>query len=518
MSILNVENLSHGFGDRAIFHDVSFRLLKGEHIGLIGANGEGKSTFMNIITGKLQPDEGKVEWAKNVRVGYLDQHTVLEKGTSIRETLASAFSFLFEMEAHMNEICEKMGEASPEELDVYMEELGTIQDMLTMHDCYMIDSKVEEVGRALGLSDIGLDRDVSELSGGQRTKVLLGKLLLEKPDILLLDEPTNYLDAEHIEWLKRYLNEYENAFILISHDIPFLNSVINLIYHMDNQALTRYVGDYDKFQEVYAMKKSQLEAAYNKQQKEIADLKDFVARNKARVATRNMAMSRQKKLDKMDVIELSGEKPKPEFHFKEARTPGRYIFTTSDLVIGYDEPLSSPLNLSMERGQKIALIGANGIGKTTLLKSILGLIPPLSGSVEQGDYLSIGYFEQEMPPDISTSCIEEIWQEFPGFTQYEVRSALAKCGLTTKHIESMVKVLSGGEQAKVRLCKLINKETNILLLDEPTNHLDVDAKAELKRALLAYKGSILMVCHEPEFYEDLVTDVWDCTQWTTRVF
>ena len=518
MSILNVENLSHGFGDRAIFHDVSFRLLKGEHIGLIGANGEGKSTFMNIITGKLQPDEGKVEWAKNVRVGYLDQHTVLEKGTSIRETLASAFSFLFEMEAHMNEICEKMGEASPEELDVYMEELGTIQDMLTMHDFYMIDSKVEEVGRALGLSDIGLDRDVSELSGGQRTKGLLGKLLLEKPDILLLDEPTNYLDAEHIEWLKRYLNEYENAFILISHDIPFLNSVINLIYHMDNQALTRYVGDYDKFQEVYAMKKSQLEAAYNKQQKEIADLKDFVARNKARVATRNMAMSRQKKLDKMDVIELSGEKPKPEFYFKEARTPGRYIFTTSDLVIGYDEPLSSPLNLSMERGQKIALIGANGIGKTTLLKSILGLIPPLSGNVEQGDYLSIGYFEQEMPPDISTSCIEEIWQEFPGFTQYEVRSALAKCGLTTKHIESMVKVLSGGEQAKVRLCKLINKETNILLLDEPTNHLDVDAKAELKRALLAYKGSILMVCHEPEFYEDLVTDVWDCTKWTTRVF
>ena len=518
MSILNVENLSHGFGDRAIFHDVSFRLLKGEHIGLIGANGEGKSTFMNIITGKLQPDEGKVEWAKNVRVGYLDQHTVLEKGTSIRETLASAFSFLFEMEAHMNEICEKMGEASPEELDVYMEELGTIQDMLTMHDFYMIDSKVEEVGRALGLSDIGLDRDVSELSGGQRTKVLLGKLLLEKPDILLLDEPTNYLDAEHIEWLKRYLNEYENAFILISHDIPFLNSVINLIYHMDNQALTRYVGDYDKFQEVYAMKKSQLEAAYNKQQKEIADLKDFVARNNARVDNRNMAMSRQKKLDKMDVIELSGEKPKPEFHFKEARTPGRYIFTTSDLVIGYDEPLSSPLNLSMERGQKIALIGANGIGKTTLLKSILGLIPPLSGNVEQGDYLSIGYFEQEMPPDISTSCIEEIWQEFPGFTQYEVRSALAKCGLTTKHIESMVKVLSGGEQAKVRLCKLINKETNILLLDEPTNHLDVDAKAELKRALLAYKGSILMVCHEPEFYEDLVTDVWDCTKWTTRVF
>ena len=517
MSILNVEHLTHGFGDRAIFQDVSFRLLKGEHIGLVGANGEGKSTFMNIITGKLMPDEGKIEWAKNVRVGYLDQHTVLEKGMTIKTVLSSAFDFLYDLETQMNEICDKMGDANENELETYMEELGTIQDLLTMHDFYLIDAKVDEVARALGLTELGLDKDVTDLSGGQRTKVLLGKLLLEKPDILLLDEPTNYLDAEHIEWLKRYLNDYENAFILISHDIPFLNSVINLIYHMDNQELNRYPGDYDKFQEVYAMKRAQLEAAYSKQQKEIADLKDFVARNKARVATRNMAMSRQKKLDKMDVIELAGEKPKPEFHFKEARTPGRYIFQTRELVIGYDEPLSSPLNLEMERGAKIVLTGANGIGKTTLLKSILGIIPPLSGNVEQGDYLSIGYFEQEMEQNITTTCIEEIWQEFPGFTQYEVRSALAKCGLTTKHIESKVKVLSGGEQAKVRLCKLINRETNILLLDEPTNHLDVDAKDELRRALMEYKGSILMVCHEPQFYEGLATDVWDCTKWTTRL-
>ena len=517
MSILNVEHLTHGFGDRAIFNDVSFRLLKGEHIGLVGANGEGKSTFMNIITGKLMPDEGKVEWSKNVRVGYLDQHTVLEKGMTIRDVLSSAFNFLIEMEERMNVICDKMGDCTPEELEVYMEELGTIQDMLTVHDYYMIDSKVEEVGRALGLADIGLDKDVSELSGGQRTKVLLAKLLLEKPDILLLDEPTNYLDVEHIEWLKRYLNEYENAFILISHDIPFLNSVINLIYHMDNQELNRYVGDYHKFEEVYAMKKSQLEAAYNRQQKEIAELKDFVARNKARVATRNMAMSRQKKLDKMDVIELAAEKPKPEFYFKEARTPGKFLFITEDLVIGYDDPLSKPLHLAMERGKKIVITGANGIGKTTLLKSILGLIKPLQGKVELGDYLAIGYFEQEMPKGIETTCLEEIWSEFPSYSQYEVRSALAKCGLTTKHIESKVKVLSGGEQAKVRLCKLINRESNLLVLDEPTNHLDVDAKAELKRSLKEYGGSILMVCHEPEFYEGLADEIWDFSEHTTRI-
>lgn len=518
MSILTVEHLSHGFGDRAIFNDVSFRLLKGEHIGLVGANGEGKSTFFNIITGKLMPDEGNIQWAKNCRIGYLDQHTALEKGMTLRDVLKSAFAWLFDMEARMNEICDHLGTAGEEEMETLMDELGEIQDMLTAHDFYIIDAKVEEVARALGLMDIGLDREVSDLSGGQRTKALLAKLLLEKPDILLLDEPTNYLDEEHIQWLKRYLTEYENAFILISHDIPFLNSVINLVYHMDNQELNRYVGDYDKFQEVYAVKKAQLEAAYKRQQQEISQLKDFVARNKARVATRNMAMSRQKKLDNMELIELAAEKPKPEFHFKKGRTSGKVLVETSDLVIGYDEPLSKPLNLYMERGQKIAMTGANGIGKTTLLKSILGLIPPLSGSCRLGDYLEIGYFEQEMPPGNTNTCIEELWKEFPSLNQFEVRAALAKCGLTTKHIESQVRVLSGGEQAKVRLCKLINRESNLLLLDEPTNHLDVDAKAELKRALSEYKGSFLIICHEPEFYQDLVTDVWDCSKWTTKVW
>ena len=512
---MNVEKLSHGFGDRAIFTDVSFRLLKGEHVGFVGANGEGKSTFMNIITGKLMPDEGKIEWSKNVRVGYLDQHAVLEKGQTIRDVLQSAFAFLFDLESQMNGYYAEMAEADEERMNFLMEETGSIQELLEHHDFYIIDSKVEEIGRALGLTDIGLDKDVTELSGGQRTKVLMGKLLLEKPDILLLDEPTNYLDENHIEWLKRYLIDYENAFILISHDIPFLNSVVNLIYHVENAELNRYVGNYEKFQEVYEMKKAQLEAAYRKQQQEIEDLKDFVARNKARVATRNMAMSRQKKLDKMDVIELAKEKPKPEFNFKEARASGRYIFQTEDLVIGYDKPLSRPLTLSMERGQKIALVGANGIGKTTLLKSIIGEIPPISGKTTLGDYLYPGYFEQEKKYTDNVTCIDEIWKEFPSYTQYEVRSALAKCGLTTKHIESMVKVLSGGEQAKVRLCKLINNETNVLLLDEPTNHLDVDAKEELKRALKAYKGSILLICHEPEFYQDVVTEVWNCEDWTT---
>ncbi len=516
MSILNVEHLSHGFGDRAIFRDVSFRLLKGEHIGLVGANGEGKSTFMSIVTGKLAPDEGVVEWAKNVRVGYLDQHSALEKGMTVRDVLASAFDRLFAAEERMNSLCAQMGEADDETLASMMEEFGQLQELLDTYNFYNIDSKIDEVARALGLAEIGTDRDVSGLSGGQRTKVLLGKLLLEKPDILLLDEPTNYLDAEHIEWLKRYLQEYENAFIVISHDIPFLNSVVNLIYHTENGELTRYVGNYDKFQEVYAARKSQREAAYKRQQQEISELQDFVARNKARVSTRNMAMSRQKKLDKMEMIELIKERPKPEFHFREARASSRFVFTCEHLVIGYDEPLTTPITFSMERGEKLVLRGANGIGKTTLLKSILGILPPLEGRVVSGDYLFRGYFEQEMTGAKNNTCIEELWCDYPSWSQYEVRSALAKCGLTTKHIESQVRVLSGGEQAKVRFCKLMNRETNFLLLDEPTNHLDTDAKDELKRALKEYGGSILLICHEPDFYADFATKVFDAGRWSLR--
>ncbi|WP_411679625.1 ABC-F family ATP-binding cassette domain-containing protein [Clostridium thailandense] len=517
MSILTVKNVSHGFGDRAILEDVSFRLLKGEHVGLIGANGEGKSTFMNIITDNLMPDEGQVIWSNNVRVGYMDQHASLIKGMTIREALRGAFQYLFDLETEMNTLYGSMGDMNEDDMNKALERTAIIQDMLDHNGFYIIDAKVDEVAKGLGLLDLGLDKDVSDLSGGQRTKILLGKLLLQNPDILLLDEPTNYLDEEHIEWLKRYLQNYENAFLLISHDIPFLNSVINLIYHIENRKLTRYVGDYNEFQRLYELKKAQLEAAYDRQQKEIEQLEDFVARNKANVATANMAKSRQKKLDKIDRIELTAEKPKPQFNFKQARAAGKVIFETKDLVIGYDEPLTKPLNLYMERGQKIALVGANGLGKSTLLKSLLGQIKPVSGKVELGDYQYIGYFEQETKEANYDTCIEEMWKEFPSFTQYEVRAVLAKCGLTTKHIESKVVVLSGGEQAKVRLCKIINKETNILILDEPTNHLDVEAKEELKRSLKEYKGTILLVCHEPEFYREIVTEIWDCESWTTKI-
>ncbi|HMM22276.1 MAG TPA: ABC-F family ATP-binding cassette domain-containing protein [Selenomonadales bacterium] len=517
MSVLTVENVSHGFGARAILQNASFRLLKGEHVGLVGANGEGKSTFLNIITGQLPPDEGRIEWSNRVTVGYLDQHAVLTRGKTIRDVLREAFKGMYALEAEMLALYDRMGEASPEDLAAMMEDVGEIQDMLEHGGFYTLDAKIEEVANGLGLGDVGLDRDVADLSGGQRTKVLLTKLLLENPTILILDEPTNYLDFEHIEWLKRFLKNYENSFILVSHDIPFLNEVVNVIYHVENTVLTRYTGDYDQFQQAYAVKKNQEARAYERQQQEVERLEDFIARNKARVATRGMANSRQKRLDKMEVLEKPREKPKPTFQFREARTPGRFIFEAKDLVLGYDEPLTRPITVALERGRKVAIRGVNGLGKSTLLKTLLGIIPPVAGNVVLGDYLYPGYFEQESSRHNNNTALEEVWSEYPGMTNFEVRAALARCGLTNEHITSQMMVLSGGENAKVRLCKLMQKDVNWLVLDEPTNHLDVDAKEELRRALREFKGTILLVSHEPEFYSDWVSEVWNVEDWTTKV-
>lgn len=517
MSILNVENVTHGFGGRQILEDTSFRLLKGEHVGLIGANGEGKSTFLDIITGKLCPDRGKVEWSNRVSVGYLDQHSVLTKGKTIRDVLREAFQGMFKLEAEMLELYNLMAEASEEQMNKMMEDVGEIQTILEHNGFYTIDAKIEEVANGLGLGAIGLDKDVTDLSGGQRTKVLLTKLLLQKPTILILDEPTNYLDVEHITWLSSYLKNYENAFILVSHDIPFLNDVVNVIYHVENTILTRYTGNYEQFMQLHSVRKEQELKAYEKQQKEVDRLEDFIARNKARISTTGRAKSRQKQLDKMDIMEKPKEKIKPQFKFKEARSPGRIIFEAVNLVLGYNEPLTRPINLKLERGQKVALRGVNGVGKTTLLKTLLGSISPIQGDVILGDYLYPGYFEQESSRNNTNTPLEEIWSEYPGLTNYEVRQALAKCGLTNEHISNKMMVLSGGEGAKVRLCKLMLKEINWLVLDEPTNHLDVDAKEELKRAIKEFKGTILLVSHEPEFYEDWVTDVWNLEQWTTKI-
>lgn len=513
MSVLIVETLTHGFADRTLFRDVSFRLQPGERVGLVGANGTGKSTMMGILTRQLMPDGGRIEWMPKVEYGYLDQHAKLQPGKSIRDVLKDAFLPLLELEAENMQIAQKMAEATPEELEELLERMGEIQDRLDSSGFYLIDAKVEEIGNALGLSAIGLDRDVASLSGGQRTKVLLAKLLLEKPTVLLLDEPTNYLDDEHISWLKNYLKEYPYAFILISHDTSFMNEVVNVIYHLEFTKLTRYTGNYESFLAQSDMKRSQHFDAYEKQKEEISKMEDFIARNKARASTSGRAKSRQKQLERIERIDKPETAAKPTFIFKEARASGRYVFEAEDLEIGYSHPLMPKLNVSLERGDKVAITGMNGVGKSTLLKTIMGLIPPLGGKLERGDFLFPAYFEQEVKPKAMTA-LDDMWNEFPHLNNHEVRGALARCGLTNDHINRSMTALSGGEQAKVRLCKLLQRESNWLLFDEPTNHLDVVAKEELKRSLKEFKGTVLLVCHEPEFYEDWVTKVWNVEEWS----
>lgn len=516
MSLLTVTNLSHGFGERTLLIDANFRLLKGEHIGLVGANGEGKSTFLRIITGDLTPDSGKVEWQKNIKIGYLDQYSTLTKGKTIRDICKEAFDYLFELEAKMYLLYEDLSNTSEDKYDGILEEAGEIGAMLESSGFYNLDIKIDQVASGLGLKDIGMDKDVSELSGGQRSKVLLTKLLLQNPSILILDEPTNFLDEEHINWLKNFLINYENAFILVSHDVEFLNDCINVIYHIEDATLTRYSSDYYKFLEMIELKKKQQNAAYEKQQKEIANMEDFIARNKARVATRNIASSRQKMLDKMEIIERVQEKPKPVFNFKFSRTPGRVIFEAKGLVIGYDEPLTKPINIALERNQKIAIKGVNGIGKSTLLKTFIGKLKPFKGEVITDLFVELGYFAQEESASNKTA-LDEISDLYPNMMNNEVRAALASCGLTRVHIESKMYVLSGGENAKVRLCKIILDKTNVLVLDEPTNHLDVDAKEALKQALIDYKGTILLVSHDPFFYEDIVDEIWNAEEWSNKI-
>lgn len=511
MSILNVNDMTQGFGDKIVFNNVSFRLLKGEHVGLVGANGEGKTTFMKLITRKILPDAGTIEWNSKVTIGYMDQNVNINNYSTVKEFLKSAFKSLFILENKLKELYNKMEYLKGMELEKVLNQAFNIQEILDENDFYSIDSKVEGIANGIGIREF-LNKPSDELSGGQRSKVLLAKLLLEKPDILLLDEPTNHLDEENILWLQAYLKNYENAFILVSHDTSFLNSVVNVIYHLEHKILTRYSGNYEKFLALYEAKSKQLLNEYSKQQDEIKKLEEYIRKNKVRTATAAQAKAREKKLNKIVRIEINKSKVKPHFNFKYSKAPWSIVMQSKDLVIGYDKPLTRPLNLKMERNDKIAIIGANGIGKTTLLKSLMGIIKPISGVVTLDEHLDIGYYEQEAKVS-NKVVLEEVWNEFPKMNKTEIRQILARCGLTNEHINSNIDVLSGGEAAKVRLCKIINKASNILFLDEPTNHLDVDAKEELKRALIAYEGSIILVSHDAEFYKDIVNKVWNCEQW-----
>ena len=510
--MINVLNVSLRYGSRKLFEDVNIKFTPGNCYGVIGANGAGKSTFLKILSGEVEPNTGEVVIAPNTRMSVLNQDHYKYDEFPVLETVIMGNERLHTIMKEKDALY-----AKPDFSDEDGIKAAELEGEFAELNGWEAESEASSLLQGLGIGTDAHYKLMSELTGAEKVKVLLAQALFGNPGILILDEPTNHLDEEHIVWLTRYLQEYENSFILVSHDTDFINNTCNVIYHIENAELTRYKGNYDEFVRLNEIKKRQEESAYEKQVEERKKLEDFVARNKARVATRGMANSRQKILDKMEILERPKEKLKPTFNFRNARAAARIIFETKDLVLGYNEPLTKPLNFQLERGQKIALKGMNGIGKSTLLRTLLGMTKPFDGQVELGDYLEVGYFEQESSMDNYNTALDDVWQEYPVLTNYEVRQALAKCGLTTEHITSQVRVLSGGEAAKVRLCKLMLKDINFLVLDEPTNHLDVEAKDELKKAIKEFKGTVLLVCHEPEFYSDVVDDVWNIEDFTTKI-
>ncbi|MCQ6561197.1 ABC-F family ATP-binding cassette domain-containing protein [Paenibacillus mendelii] len=510
MSILDVTNLTHMYGDQITFHNLNFRLLKGEHAGLVGVNGAGKSTLFSLLTGKLLPDEGHIEWASHIQVGFLEQHIELQAGTTIQQYLQRAFLELFEMEHQMNTLAERMADAG-DEMDSLLRKYGELQTNLEHTGFYQIQAKIENVAFGLGLGEIGLSKDVSKLSGGQRTKLLLAKLLLEEPHVLLLDEPTNYLDAMHIEWLTDYLKQYEHAFLVVSHDERFLNEITSVIFHLAHQTIKRYTGSYVQFKKEYELSKVQLQSAYAKQSHEIKKLETFIDKNRNRKA--KQAKSRQKTLDKIVRVEMPVNAPKPRFKFHvQGSNPGAVILESKRMEVGYSRPILKPLSLQVSRGDKIAIIGENGAGKSTLIRTLLGNLRPIRGALTISESMQAAYYQQEAAGSSETP-LAKVWAMRPDLLQKDIRAALAMSGLTAELIRKPYDSLSGGEQAKVRLTELILTPSNLLVLDEPTNHLDVLAKQALKQALQDYKGTILLVSHEPSFYEDWVTHVWSVHDW-----
>ncbi|MCO7125699.1 ATP-binding cassette domain-containing protein [Sporolactobacillus shoreicorticis] len=510
MLLIEAKDVAFSYGDKLIYQKLNFRLMEGEHIALVGHNGAGKSTFLKLLLGELLPDNGSINKRKNLKIGVIEQHLNFGKGKSIYESLQDAFKELFDAERTMNELTVKMQD--PDADPSYIDQYGQLQELLLANDFYTIDARIHEMADGLGLTAIGLNKDVTQLSGGQLTKLCLAKLLLENPEVLLLDEPTNYLDVVHINWLTNYLNAYSHAFIVISHDTHFLNRIAQFVYHLENQQLVRYVGNYQSYLKQHEARLEQQEIAFRQQQREIKKLETYIQKNKVRTATAKQAKSREKQLDKIERLDPPSQLRKPHFHFKVDHQPVRMIFTADHLDVGYDQPLFPRINEKIMRGEKIAIIGHNGIGKTTLLRTLLGELKPLSGRIEQGDRVMPGYFSQlSAPPHLTP--LEWMMEQFPETPEKILRQHLAQCGVFAEHMRQPMDTLSGGEETKVRIGRLMLQKSNVLIFDEPTNHLDVYAKEALSKALEAYEGTVLVVSHEPVFYENWITRIWDIEQW-----
>ncbi|MCL2555711.1 MAG: ATP-binding cassette domain-containing protein [Firmicutes bacterium] len=512
MSILEIKNLSHLFDHKPLFEDASLSINNGEHVGVVGLNGAGKSTFVNILAGKLIQDSGEVKWNNNIRKGYLDQHAQIEKDQTIMEYLQGSFAHLFEKNVQMEKMYAAMEIAIGNELEKLITKSSTILEYLTNEGFYDIEPSIKKVANGLGVGSLGYEKMMSNLSGGQRAKVMLAKLLLENPDMMLLDEPTNFLDIEHVDWLVDFLAGYQGTFLVISHDTAFLDKVCKVIISIENGQIKKYFGNYSEYKEQADQNAKQYEHSYHRQQEQIEKMKDYIARNSARAATAGMANSRKKMLDKIDILRKPTTIYDAKFSFPYLALHTKELLNLKNLQIGYDGvSLLPPINLILNSASKIWIRGTNGIGKTTLIKTLIGDLPLINGEIFWHKAAIKGYLEQDIDfgKMHNMHAAAYMSDRFPKINSKDLRSILANVGIKNDLATKPVSDLSGGEQVRVRLCALMQKNSNVLLLDEPTNHLDTRAKDALMSALIDYPGSIILVSHEKDFAEKICNEVFD---------
>lgn len=510
--LLQVENLNLTFDKKTIFRDASFRVLENEKIGIVGNNGVGKTTLINVLCGKILPDSGTIDFNKKITVGYLDQYMHIDKNLTIDEYLKLAFKDLYTLNDQLHQELNLLKNTNDLVLqDRLVRSTTQKMELLESREFYALDSKIARIATGLGVINYGLKTLIKNLSGGQKMKVILTKLLLEQPDLLILDEPTNFLDTIHVDWLVKYLKEYKGNFIIVSHNSEFLNDVVNVILEIEFGKITRFKGNYQTYLAKKALMVENEEKAYLAQKREIKVLTDYIEKNKVKTSTARQAQSRQKKLDRIVRI----DKPKSDdihlnlsFNYKPIFS--HKFLEVTDLEIGYDCSLLPKMNFIVKSGEKLAVTGFNGIGKTTLLKTLVGILKPIKGSFKFVDDALIAYFEQEHHfDDPSITPMQEISNLYPLKSESEIRGYLARCGIRGNMALQPIKTLSGGELAKLKLCKIMLTKANVLILDEPTNHLDVNAKEDLLIALKKYQGTVIFVTHETSFINQLATRVYN---------
>lgn len=516
MIVLSCNNLNKSFGIDSILENVSFTVNEGDKVGIIGVNGTGKTTLFKVISGIYGYDSGDIYTSKDCEIGYLEQNTNFHSNNTIFEEVLEVFKDLIDMESYLRNLEIKISEESANpnssQLEKIMNEYSHKLEEFSELNGYGYKSEAKGVLKGLGFSDEDMDKPISILSGGEKTRVLLGKLLLKKPTLLLLDEPTNHLDSDAIEWLEIFLKQYRGTVILISHDRYFLDQVVNRVFEIHNKKLKSYNGNYSDFVKLSAVEKEIEKKKFEDQQKEIKKQEESIERLKAYGREKHLkrARSKEKALSKVDVLDKpDGDRKRARIEFNPSVTSGNDVLQVRDVSMGYGERiLFKDLNLDIYRGEKVALIGANGIGKSTLFKIIMNELQPLSGNIKFGTNVNVSYFHQEQKTlNLDNTIIDEIWENNTHLTQTALRSMLGAFLFENEEVFKKISTLSGGERARVAILKLILSNANFLLLDEPTNHLDIDSKEVLEEALSGYTGTIFTISHDRYFLNTVVDKV-----------